>query len=173
MEYFHEYEKFFIISVFVYAGYIHFGPPIFYSLYQVVLSNVFFNQSTLSTSIVIVWAEVLCLLYLDSQHAIGGNIFISKCSKLFNHAWWPQAITWTNADLLSVRSRDNHLRASSQEVPQPSITKVSLNITYLKFCSNLPGADELKMAIFRYFAVICILNWPYMSIFVCNILHLL
>ena len=37
-----------------------------------------------------------------------------------------------------MRSSDNHLRAISQEKPQPSITKVSLKITYLKFHSNPP-----------------------------------
>ena len=31
----------------------------------------------------------------------------------------------------------------SQEIHQPSITKISLKMTYLKFHSNLPGANEL------------------------------
>ena len=31
----------------------------------------------------------------------------------------------------------------SQEIPQPSITKISLKSTYLKFHSNFPGANEL------------------------------
>ena len=35
------------------------------------------------------------------------------------------------------------LRAILQEMPQPSVTEISLKITYLKFCSNLPGANEL------------------------------
>ena len=29
-------------------------------------------------------------------------------------------------------------------MPQPSVTKISLKITYLKFHSNFPGANELK-----------------------------
>ena len=33
--------------------------------------------------------------------------------------------------------------AISQEMPQPSITKIHLKITYLKFHSNFPGANEL------------------------------
>ena len=33
-----------------------------------------------------------------------------------------------------------HIRAISEEIPQPSITK----ITYLKFHSNFPGANELN-----------------------------
>ena len=36
------------------------------------------------------------------------------------------------------------MRAISQEMPQPSITKISLKITYLKFYSNLSGANELS-----------------------------
>ena len=41
-------------------------------------------------------------------------------------------------------SSDIHLRASSQEIPQPSITEIICKIKYLKFYSNLPGANELK-----------------------------
>ena len=52
--------------------------------------------------------------------------------------------TWTNVDSSSVKSIDIHMGAISQEIPQPSITKISLNITYLKFYSNLPGANELN-----------------------------
>ena len=37
-----------------------------------------------------------------------------------------------------------HLKASALEIPQPSITKISLKITYLKFHSNLPGANEMN-----------------------------
>ena len=54
-----------------------------------------------------------------------------------------QAITWTNVDLSSSRSSDIHLRASSQEIPQPSITEIICKINDLKFYSNFPGADEL------------------------------
>ena len=55
-----------------------------------------------------------------------------------------QAITWTNVDWSSVKFSDIHIRAISQEMPQPSITKIHLKITYLKFHSNFPGANELK-----------------------------
>ena len=39
----------------------------------------------------------------------------------------------------------NQIRAISQEMPQPSITKVCLkiNVAYLKYHSNFPGANEL------------------------------
>ena len=60
--------------------------------------------------------------------------------------WWrDQAITWTNVDWSSVKSSDIHIRAISQEVPQPSITKLKIRskIAYLKFHSNFPGVNEL------------------------------
>ena len=44
-----------------------------------------------------------------------------------------QTITWTNTNSSLVRSSDIHLRAYSQEIPQPSITKISCNNTYQKF----------------------------------------
>ena len=57
--------------------------------------------------------------------------------------WRHQAITWTNVDWSSVKSSDIHIRAISQEMPQPSITKFRLKITYLNFHSNFPGTNEL------------------------------
>ena len=37
------------------------------------------------------------------------------------------------------------MRAILQEIPQPPVTEISLKIIYLKFCSNLPGANELNL----------------------------
>ena len=54
-----------------------------------------------------------------------------------------QAITWTNVDLSPARCSGIHLSAILQEIPQPSVTEISSKITYLKLCSNLPGANEL------------------------------
>ena len=51
---------------------------------------------------------------------------------------------FTNVDLSSLRSNEICLRAISQEISYPSITYVSSNITYLRFQSNLPGANELN-----------------------------
>ena len=75
----------------------------------------------------------------------------------FNSLWpkdtiWRQhqAITWTNVDWSSVKSSDIHIRAISQETPQPSITKIFLKITYQKFHSTFPGANELKV---RYLTI--------------------
>ena len=59
-------------------------------------------------------------------------------------AWWHQAITSANIDLLSVRSNEIHLRAISLVIPQPSVTKYGLKTTYVSFHSNLPGANELN-----------------------------
>ena len=39
---------------------------------------------------------------------------------------------------------DIHIRVISQEMSQPSVTKIRLEITYLKFDSNFQGANELK-----------------------------
>ena len=51
--------------------------------------------------------------------------------------------TWTNVDWSSVKSSDIHIRAISQEMPQPSITKICMKSMCLKFHSNFPGANEL------------------------------
>ena len=53
--------------------------------------------------------------------------------------WWNQAITWTNAEELSVKSSTINLWAISPEVPQPSIEKNGLNISSLNFNTDLPG----------------------------------
>ena len=45
----------------------------------------------------------------------------------------------------SMVSSDINLKEISQQIPQLSITKVSLKITYLKFRSNLPGAIGLMV----------------------------
>ena len=41
-------------------------------------------------------------------------------------ARWHQAIIWTNVNISPTRRSDIHLRAVSQEIPLPSVTKVSL-----------------------------------------------
>ena len=41
-----------------------------------------------------------------------------------------------------MKSSDIHIRAVSQEMSQPSITKIRFKITCLKFHSNFPGANE-------------------------------
>ena len=62
-------------------------------------------------------------------------------------AWRHQAITWTNVDLSSGRSSDINLRASLQEIHQPSITEIIWKIKYLEFHSNFPGVNELNIPV--------------------------
>ena len=50
-----------------------------------------------------------------------------------------------SVDWSSVKPSDIHIKAISQEMPQPSIIKICLKITYLKFHSNFPGANELMV----------------------------
>ena len=45
----------------------------------------------------------------------------------------------------SVKSTNIHIRAISQDMPQLSITKIPWKITYLKFLSYFPGANELAL----------------------------
>ena len=55
-------------------------------------------------------------------------------------AWLHQAITRTYVDL---SSSDIHIMAISQEMPQPSFTKIRFKITFLKFHPNFPEANVL------------------------------
>ena len=61
-------------------------------------------------------------------------------------AWRHQTITWTDIDWQSVKSSDIHISTISQEMPQPSITKIRLKITHIEFHSNFPGANELTLS---------------------------
>ena len=45
-----------------------------------------------------------------------------------------------------MKPSDIHIRAISQKMPQPSITRMCLKITCLKFHSNFPGANELSLS---------------------------
>ena len=75
----------------------------------------------------------------------------STLAQVMVGAWRHQAITWTNVDLPSVRSNENHLRAISQEISQSSITKISLKIT----CLNFMRANESILTgwEFQYFVM--------------------
>ena len=66
-------------------------------------------------------------------------INVGSANGLLHDALQPdEAITWTNVDLSSVKSSDNPLAAISQEIPEPSVTKIRLKIDCLKSHSNLP-----------------------------------
>ena len=88
---------------------------------------------------------------LESMDAWSSNelqwLQLTHCGLVKPHgvrdlAWRHQAITWTNVDWSSVKSSDIHIRAISQEMPQPLITQIPWKITYLKFHSNFPGANR-------------------------------
>ena len=74
-------------------------------------------------------------------------------------AWRHQAITWTNVDLSLVRSINIHLRAISPEIPQLSITRITLKTTYPKFYSNSPGANELSTYLEMCFPQFVVNSW--------------
>ena len=104
------------------------------------------------TSVHISWdvLYMLCIMHADDQI---NSLWPYDDIGLGQHwlrqwlvAWWHQAITCTNVDLSSVRSIDYqyHLRAISQDIHHPCIDQVSLKITFLKFHSNLPEANEIR-----------------------------
>ena len=72
-----------------------------------------------------------------------GNIDLGQ-HWLMYLAWWHQAVTWTNVDLAALRSSTIHVLAISQEITLPSITKISLKNTYLKFTQISHGPMTLK-----------------------------
>ena len=68
----------------------------------------------------------------------------STLVKVMGCCWRYQAITWTNVVWSSVKSSDIHIKSITQEMHQPSITKICLKITCLQFNSNFPGANKLR-----------------------------
>ena len=74
--------------------------------------------------------------YIYSSISSGGRnneiLHSNKNSNYFSHPhlidklWWHQAIIWTDVDKLSVYSNDIHLRATSNEMPQPSIAEIMM-----------------------------------------------
>ena len=70
-------------------------------------------------------------------------------------AWQHQAITRTNVDWSSVKSSDIHIRAISQEMHRPPITKICFKIICLKFHSNFPGDNELNTSRRNILVIIC------------------
>ena len=53
-------------------------------------------------------------------------------------------ITLTSVDWSAVIDSDISFKTISKEMPQPSITNICLNITYLKFHSHFPGSNEFE-----------------------------
>ena len=94
-----------------------------------------------------------------TQLSISGNLITHSVSLWPNDTIWRQRSGSTLAQVMaccltapshylhsndwsSVKSIGIHIRAISQEMPQPSITKIYLKS--LKFHSNFPGANELN-----------------------------
>ena len=78
-------------------------------------------------------------------------------SAVFNSLWPSDAIWWqgSRSTLVQVMAccrywliisefDDIFLKTISLEMPPPSITKIRLNITYIKLYLNVPGANELN-----------------------------
>ena len=74
-----------------------------------------------------------------------GKIYIDYRSKFSYRFISSISIIYGNTTILAlVWFRDIQLGGISQEITQPSVTKVSLKITHPKFHLNLPGANELN-----------------------------
>ena len=87
-----------------------------------------------------------CPLPPTKSHTLEENIFeMYLLTKSWVMAWCLRvlSITGTNVDYSSVRSSNTHFRTILQEICQPSINKISLNITYLIFHSNALEGNEL------------------------------
>ena len=69
----------------------------------------------------------------------------SKLVQVMACCWRHQAITWTNIDWSSMKSSDIHIGAISQQMPQSSITKICLKITF-----EFPRANELMNWTFTF-----------------------
>ena len=62
-------------------------------------------------------------------------------------AWWHQAITWTNVDLLTLRSYGIHPMALSWQDLTIHTNKIRMKLEFLKSHPDLPGANELNILI--------------------------
>ena len=90
-----------------------------------------------------IWISVP-IFYISTQ----SGLLTSYGVKDLGQHWQHQAITWTNIDWSSVKSSDIHIRAISQEMNQPSITKFHLRITYLivlvlTMCTNFATCTNI------------------------------
>ena len=104
-------------------------------------------------------------LHIHQDHVDWRSQCSTICVDRINSLWPADTIWWhrygstlarvmacclttpSNYRISSVKSSDIHLRAISQEIPQQSITKIGLKTAYLKFNSNLPGANGLTSSV--------------------------
>ena len=99
-------------------------------VYLILFSNSVESQLMLQNTIML-WEYVVTHCSLVTPY--GDRDLGQQWLRLWLVAWRHQAITWTNVDWSSVKSSDIHIRAISQEMPQSSISKIHLKITYIKF----------------------------------------
>ena len=110
--------------------------------------------------------------YRDCQAGNGGG---SGMMKLMLNSLWPigtiwrqrsgstltqvmACITWTNVDWSSVKSSDIHIRAISQEMPQPLVNEIRLKITFLK-CAPRQQAFTWTFMTARYHLSVMTGHW--------------
>ena len=96
--------------------------------------------------------------FSQNVYTISDRIWCNKHLRHTTTEKWKQWERWIR--LIWLRSNDTHIRAILQEMPQPSITKIHLKSTYLKFHSNFPGANELMKNIVVFVATINALHAP-------------
>ena len=72
-------------------------------------------------------------------------------------AWWHQAITWTNVDLLSVKPSDIHIRRIAQDIPQSSSTKISFEIHLCEISLKSPRGRWVKNSLFQSHVILWIM----------------
>ena len=120
------------------------------------------NSITMNPSHCIAWEKGICICIWPDQSRllISGSGWINSLGPsgaIWRHrsgsilaqvmACWLTAPSHylLTYQLSSLRSSDIHPTAVSQEMPQPTVTELSLKITYRNFHSNLPGANELVL----------------------------
>ena len=70
------------------------------------------------------------------------------------------SINYAKAFLVEIsKVQCHHLRANSQVIPQPSITKFSITMTYQTLPSNFPGANELIWFIYHCYSGFLCWHW--------------
>ena len=107
-------------------------------------TNIFHPMLHLRGTYLCILKSINCMLQLQFN-IIPCNWSIFKCNadiRTVNTSWRHQAIIWTHVDFSSFNSSDIHGKATPQDIPQPSVIKIRLKITYVKFYWNSPGANE-------------------------------
>ena len=99
--------------------------------------------------------RLLCLSFFDQRISPSCHIYVSVnwVSIGSVNDMTPkrrQAVTWTNADLLSITSLGTHFSENWIEILISSFKKMRLKISSAKWRPFCPGGDEFKTSIFTY-----------------------